>query len=189
MLRKGLWIFFLLTLSLPARGQVGPREDLQGALGEVKQILEKQNPKEELSATLGKYIDFREMGLRALGKYRPAYEKRESEFVPLFIKFLSRIFLDEIIANKDFQVVYLDETFDSGNDRAEVLTRVFLKHGKEEYRVSFAMNRQEGRWRIYDVSAEGVSVLSFYSSQFQRVIRNSSFDELLRRLAGKTGVN
>ncbi|MGH7930143.1 MAG: ABC transporter substrate-binding protein, partial [Candidatus Binatia bacterium] len=40
-------------------------------------------------------------------------------------------------------------------------------------------------WRVYDVIAENISVVNNFRSQFNRVIANSSYDELVRRLKDK----
>ncbi len=42
-----------------------------------------------------------------------------------------------------------------------------------------------GEWRVYDVVVENISMVNNYRSQFNRVISNSSFEELVRRLKDK----
>jgi len=51
--------------------------------------------------------------------------------------------------------------------------------------VDARLLRREGRWFIYDVSIEGISLLSNYRSQFDRIIRKSSYEELIHRLKAK----
>jgi phospholipid transport system substrate-binding protein len=43
-----------------------------------------------------------------------------------------------------------------------------------------------GRWRLYDVSFEGMTLVGTYRAQFNKIIRASSFDELVARLEAKT---
>ena len=43
------------------------------------------------------------------------------------------------------------------------------------------------RWLIYDVHIENVSLIANYRSQFDRIIRGSSYEELVRRLKQKRG--
>ena len=38
------------------------------------------------------------------------------------------------------------------------------------------------RWLIYDVLIENVSLIANYRAQFDKIIRTTSFDELVRRL-------
>jgi phospholipid transport system substrate-binding protein len=44
---------------------------------------------------------------------------------------------------------------------------------------------REDRWRMYDVLIENVSLVASYRSQFDRVIRTSSYEELVRRLKAR----
>ena len=43
----------------------------------------------------------------------------------------------------------------------------------------------DGKWKIYDVIAENISLVNNYRSQFTRVIAKSSFDELLKTMKQK----
>ena len=44
---------------------------------------------------------------------------------------------------------------------------------------------RDGRWKMYDVLIENVSLVASYRSQFDRVIRTSSYEELVRRLKSR----
>lgn len=46
------------------------------------------------------------------------------------------------------------------------------------------LHRVENMW-IYDVVVEDISLVNNYRSQFNRIISNSSYDELLRRMKEK----
>ena len=47
------------------------------------------------------------------------------------------------------------------------------------------MNLRGGRWLIYDILIENVSLVANYRSQFDRIIRSSSYEELVKRLKTK----
>jgi phospholipid transport system substrate-binding protein len=47
------------------------------------------------------------------------------------------------------------------------------------------MNLRGDRWLIYDILIENVSLVANYRSQFDRIVRSSSYDELVRRLKTK----
>jgi phospholipid transport system substrate-binding protein len=47
------------------------------------------------------------------------------------------------------------------------------------------MLRHGDRWLIYDVSAEGVSLVANYRAQFNNIIRTSSYDALLERMRSR----
>jgi phospholipid transport system substrate-binding protein len=63
-----------------------------------------------------------------------------------------------------------------------VRTKVVDKTSREtpvEYRM---LRRPDGRWVIYDVLIEGVSLVANYRSQFDQIIRNASYEQLVAKL-------
>ena len=58
------------------------------------------------------------------------------------------------------------------------------KQGRE-IPVDYRVISRDGRWRVYDVSVQGVSLVSNYRSQFDKVIRSSSYPELVQRIRDK----
>jgi phospholipid transport system substrate-binding protein len=41
---------------------------------------------------------------------------------------------------------------------------------------------KDGRWCAYDIIIDGVSLVSNYRSQFQKIMRDSSYEELVKKL-------
>jgi phospholipid transport system substrate-binding protein len=62
-----------------------------------------------------------------------------------------------------------------------VRTRVTLKPGPE-VGVDYRMARQGSRWMIFDVVVQTVSLVSNYHTQFDGIIRTSSYHELVKKL-------
>ena len=60
-------------------------------------------------------------------------------------------------------------------------TRFVTKQGRE-IPVDYRVISRDGRWRIYDVVVQGVSLVSNYRSQFDKVIRSTSYPELVKRI-------
>jgi phospholipid transport system substrate-binding protein len=48
--------------------------------------------------------------------------------------------------------------------------------------LDYRMHSANGRWQVYDLSMDGISLLANYRAQFNKIIRTSSFQELLARL-------
>src|SRR5438094_10589153 len=67
---------------------------------------------------------------------------------------------------------------------AIVRARILTKNGTE-VPVESRMLRHGDRWLIYDVVIENVSLIANYRSQFDRIVRTSSYEELVRRLKSK----
>jgi phospholipid transport system substrate-binding protein len=48
--------------------------------------------------------------------------------------------------------------------------------------LDYRMHSAGGRWQVYDLSMDGISLLANYRAQFNKIIRTSSFEELVVRL-------
>jgi len=125
-------------------------------------------------------FDFNEMAMRSLGaNWRPLNPQQRKEFVATFTALLEKTYADQIDLYDGQQVVYTGESIDGGY--AQVDSRIIDKNG-QTYSVVYKLHRVDGKWRIYDVVAENISVVNNYRAQFNRVIAKSSFEELLKMM-------
>jgi phospholipid transport system substrate-binding protein len=125
-------------------------------------------------------FDWTEMARRALGRHWDARTATEqTEFVALFRDLLERAFLGKIERYGAETVAYVGESLDG--DESTVRTLVTLKPGPE-VGVDYRMARQGTRWMIHDVVIQAVSLVSNYRTQFDGVIKASSYHELVRKL-------
>ena len=69
-------------------------------------------------------------------------------------------------------------------DQATVRTRIVSKQGTE-IPVDYRMFQRDGRWRVFDVNIEGVSLVGNYRSQFNAIIVRSSYQDLVTKLKAK----
>jgi len=128
-------------------------------------------------------FDFEEMAKRSLGPHwRRLTPKQQKEFVIVFTELLEKTYADQIDLYEGQKVVYLNEKLDQ--DYAEVDTRVIGKKD-ESFSVVYRLHRAKGKWTIYDVVAENISIVNNYRSQFNRVIAKSSFEELVKTMKEK----
>jgi len=137
----------------------------------------------QLRQVISARFDFEAMAQRSLGpnwQHRGTEERRD--FVRLFTTLLEKTYADQIAAYNGERIVYGRETQDK--DFAEVDTKVVTKKG-EEFSVNYKLRSSDRDWKVYDVVIENISLVNNYRSQFQRVLSNSSFDELMRRMGEK----
>jgi phospholipid transport system substrate-binding protein len=123
-------------------------------------------------------FDFNEMAARSLGaNWRRLNEQQRAEFVSTFTALLEKTYAGQIDLYDGQQVLYTGETIDG--PYAQVDSRIIDKKG-QAYSVVYRLHQVVGKWRIYDVVAENISLVNNYRSQFNRVITKSSFEELLK---------
>ena len=52
--------------------------------------------------------------------------------------------------------------------------------------MDYRLHEKDGTWHAYDLIVDGVSLVKNYRSQFEKIIRSSSYQELVRRLRERT---
>ncbi|HMF52399.1 MAG TPA: ABC transporter substrate-binding protein, partial [Candidatus Saccharimonadales bacterium] len=169
-----------------------PTEAIRGAVNQGVDILknaklDSQKNRAQIIDRLRQIVyplfDFNEMAMRSLGQnWRPLNPQQRKEFVSLFTALLEKTYADQIDLYDGQKVVYTGESVD--NEYAQVDSRIFDKNG-QTYSVVYRLHRVDGKWRIYDVVAENISLVNNYRAQFNRVIAKSSFEELLKSMKQK----
>jgi phospholipid transport system substrate-binding protein len=181
-----------LTSSGPAWAGA-PTDQLRGRIDRVIGVLEDPALKQDarvadrraaIRAIANEIFDFRELSQRTLARHwqgRTAAER--DEFVQLFADLLERSYIGKIETYTGGErVQYTGEAVDG--DQATVRTKIVPKAGTE-IPIDYRMHRAGDGWLVYDVSIEGVSLVANYRSQFNRIIQQSSFKELIAKLAAK----
>ena len=74
------------------------------------------------------------------------------------------------------QMQYLSETIDG--EYATVRSKVTIGR-KNERSVDYLLHLVGAQWTVYDVALDGVSLVSTYRAQFNRIIQISSYDHLV----------
>jgi len=148
-----------------------------------KPVAKTKERREQLKQILFARFDFNEMARRALGaNWRRRTAQEQEEFVRLFTDLLERAYADTIESYTDEKIVYVGEKQD-GN-YAEVNSKILTDKG-QEFTIDYKTRVFAGEWKVYDVVVENISMVNNFRSQFNRVINNSSYEELVRRLKEK----
>ena len=188
-------IVWLLSTSLaaffaqPGSASAGaPTEQIQSAVEKVTTILkdpklQAEGKRKELRDAVYPKFDFTEMARRSLGSHwqrRSPDEQRE--FVKLFTDLVENAYMTNLEGYQGEKVVIGGEKQDK--EFAQVDTKIITKKG-EEFAVNYKLHQADNNWKIYDVVIENISIVNNYRSQFNRVIAQSSFDELFRKMKDK----
>ena len=132
-------------------------------------------------------FDMTETAKRALGRHWQARTPAEREdFTRLFTDFLENANLSKLSLYSGERVSYVGESIDG--DLASVRAKIQRKDGPEVL-VEARMLRRGDRWCIYDISVEGISMISNYRSQFNAIIQKSSYEQLVQRLRASREVS
>ncbi len=128
-------------------------------------------------------FDFTEIARRSLGRsWLPLSEAQHSEFVGLFEDLLERSYLSKIELYDGERIVYGGERLDG--DLATVGTKIITKHGTE-VPVDYRLFKRGDRWMIYDINVEGISLVSNYRTQFNKIIQTKGYSALVETMKNK----
>lgn len=128
-------------------------------------------------------FDFGEIARRALARHwQPLTPKQREEFVHLFADLLERSYISRIEQYGGEKIIYATERVDG--DLATVTTKIITKNGTD-VPVDYKMLKRGERWLVYDVTVEGVSLVSNYRTQFNKIIQTESYDALVAKLKTK----
>jgi phospholipid transport system substrate-binding protein len=140
----------------------------------------KEERRDLLRREIEPVFDFAEMAKRSLGPHwRGRTPEERKRFVALFQKVLENSYLGKIESYHGEKIRYGREMVDG--PYAEVKTLVITGKG-QEIPVDYRMLEEGGKYRIYDVVIEGISLVANYRSQFNSILQNSSFGELMEKL-------
>ncbi len=186
-----LMIVALVALSLPAEAGV-PTEQLKGATDQVLRILqdpEMRKPekgearRQQIRTVANGIFDWQETAKRALAQHwqQRTPEQRE-EFAKLFADLIERAYVGKLERYNGERILYVGDAVEG--DQATVKTKLMTKTNTE-VPIDYRMLKAGERWRAYDVTIEGVSLVSNYRGQFGRIIQQSGYDELVKKLKSK----
>lgn len=183
----------LLLVWAPTESLAGPATDqVKGTVDQVIKILtdptlkgEKkvQERRAKIRQVVLQRFGFTEMSKRALGRYWNERNPEErTEFVRLFTDLLERAYIDRVDGYTGEQVVYLGESVDG--DYSEVRSKIVTKRN-QEILITYRLQKASSNWEVYDVIVEGVSLVNNYRTQFSKIIRTSSYQELVKKMQMK----
>jgi len=181
-----------VSLAAPARAGA-PLDQLKLQVDRVLKVLEDPELKKEnrvkdrrqaVRKIANDIFDFGETARRSLGRHWQVRTQAErDEFVLLFSDLLERSYLSKIELYGGEKIQYLSDSVENG-DQAKVQTKIVARQGSE-IPIEYRMHKKGDRWLVYDVIIEGVSLVSNYRTQFNKIIQTSSYQELVRKMKSK----
>ena len=189
-----LSIIWLSAIGLAMAGE--PTDLIRQTTDQVLKILEdpqfqapdRQAEKQErLHKLADQVFDWQEIARRALAvHWRERTPQERQEFVRLFRDLVETTYLNrlESAVQEKREIQYVAEQVDKS--RAVVKTNVVTRRN-QQVPIDYVLHQVDGRWLIYDVLVEGISLVNNYRSQFNRIITSSSYNELIQKMKTRQG--
>ena len=127
-------------------------------------------------------FDFEEFSSRTVGAaWRSFSPEQKKAFSDAFADLLLSTYLDKVDGYNGEKIQYTGEVANAAGDRVEVRTAVTLKDNKS-IPVAYRMLPKEGKWRVYDVLIEGISLVKNYRTQFEDILSKGTPEQLTARV-------
>lgn len=188
---KRIAVMALIGLFLAATAFAGPTDDVKKTVDDVVRIVADKEMKKHdkqrrqaLKKAISVIFDYGEMAKRSLGRnwnQRTPAEKKQ--FTDLFATLLENSYAGKIESYNNEKIVYIKEEIDG--TYAEVRSKVVTAK-RDEFALDYRLMNENGKWMVYDVVIEGVSLVSNYRSQFNRIITANGYPELVKKLQTKS---
>ncbi len=194
---KIMLIFFTIfcfVVTAPSTAKASAvTDEVKGTVDQVikivsdKELKKPQNQKKrraELKTVIGRIFNYREMAKRSMGvHWRTLNTAQKNDFVGLFSTLLENSYAGKIESYNKEKIVYDRENVEG--DYAEVDSRVITPK-RDEYSLDYRLLKEGNKWMIYDVVIEGVSLVANYRTQFNKIINEQGYNELVKKLRTKS---
>ena len=146
----------------------------------------KQSQKDRLKQAMEGMLDYEELSKRSLGdewNKRKASERKS--FVALLRQLVEKNYEDNIRGTLNYSVSYVKE--DKKGEDVQVFTLAKSKKSRRSPAVSidYSLRNVSGRWMIFDIVTDGVSLVENYRQQFKRILKKNGWKGLLERMEKK----
>ncbi len=136
--------------------------------------------KQELWREISNSFDFEEIAKGVMGKYwkeRSPQEKKE--FTDLFANNVKGTCMRNTGSRFGEKVISLSEVQNNGHAKVHI---DLLKRTAEEVSADFRLIKKDGKWQIYDMIYQGVSMVHNDRSQVYSFLAKSSYEDLIQML-------
>lgn len=132
------------------------------------------------------YVDDGYAGLKVMGRYvRQATPEQRKAFVAAFRAYMITTYAQAFTAYRDQQVEFEPARKVGDEKQVQVDVKV-VQQGKPDLKIAFKARRlKDDSWKVFDLVAEGVSLLRSKTSEFDALFRKQSIDDVIALLKVK----
>ena len=193
LLRSALFaIVSLFVIALPAHAQQGAEELVRRMAADVTAEVRKNpalaNSQTQLAALVERrlmpHFDFERITQLAMGRnWSKATPAEQRQVVAEFSKLLVRTYSNALASLKDLDVQVRDSR-KNGND---VTVRTQMVGRAKPVAIDYSLASGGAGWRVYDVTVEGLSLVTTYRDDFNGLVSSSGVPGLIAALKQKNG--
>ena len=140
--------------------------------------------RQKVEAEVLQLFDFDEFSTRTVGPtWRKFTPEQKDTFKTAFTDLLRNTYIDTLDEYDGQKVRFTGEVVANNGKRVEVQMEFLAS--KQAYPVAFRMLEKKGRWVVYDVLIEGISMIKNYRDQFRDILSKGDPQTLIERVQAK----
>ncbi|MCP4599654.1 MAG: ABC transporter substrate-binding protein [Proteobacteria bacterium] len=135
---------------------------------------------------VNKMLDFKTLCRTSLGKHWDARSESERrEFTETLQALIEKSLIGRLKDSKDRVTTYESEKV--YDDTASVVTLITTGNDPraEKTEIEYKLQKQAKAWGVVDMVTDGVSLVSNYKSQFNKIIKKDGWDALMKKMKDK----
>jgi phospholipid transport system substrate-binding protein len=190
----GLLSIVLLCGTLTVAEAGAPTEQMRQTFNNLLAIFENttlsspdraQERRAKIQQLLSQRFAYEAMAQRSLGRHwndlTPAQQKA---FVPLFSALLEQVHTKRVekYGGQQKSVVFKDESLHPDGMASVHVVIVDPRDPTRNEDMEYRLQKHQDVWLVHDILMDGVSVVTHFRTQFDQIIRQESYAELVRRL-------
>jgi phospholipid transport system substrate-binding protein len=182
--------FVILTV-VSVSAAKGPTETIKPVLEDLTALLndpalqgdiQRSERRLKIMSTIKVGFDFQEMCKRVLGRtWQEIGQGDRERFTAMMTKLLENAYIGKLEDYHFKKIDYMDEKIQ--DDRAQVTTQIEKDNVKLP--VHYILQLTSGKWMVYDINIEGVSLVHNYMEQFRSILRTDKFEGLIKIIEEK----
>ncbi len=189
-----IFIMLLLLLAMPCSSFSAELIDvLRGPVDQIIDTLKDpqyQNPSgkdrqaNKIWAIITDIFDFEKISTLTIAKKWKSFNSEQKKtFINTFTTLLGETYIAKIQGGfQDDKIVFLSEDKIT-KSKAVVKTKIVRQ--SIDIPVNYKLYLKKGKWKIYDIHIEGISLVKNYRVQFKKLLQKESPDQLIERLKKK----
>ena len=128
------------------------------------------------------HFDFQRMTNLALGRYKRKVKSDQKErLVNAFRDLLVRTYAKALLEYNDQVITFLPMRGKLSKGEVTIRTEI-EQQGGFPIPINYEMYETEGKWKVYDLSIDNISLVTNYRSSFAREIKAKGVDSLIKTL-------
>ncbi|MFN2349104.1 MAG: phospholipid-binding protein MlaC [Thioalkalivibrio sp.] len=128
-------------------------------------------------------VDFQGMSRLILARHwRTASPEQRERFVQAFTNTMVRAYAGQLAEHADKRIIVNERRSRVDGERATVATEIVVGQGRPNVPVTYSLRIVDDRWKAYDLTVEGLSLVTNFRTNFNNEIERGGLEDLIQRL-------